>query len=155
MFMDDTTLSKVLDISNHLTGTWRLIGNTQRNVDSVIQFAIDERMELNGNKCKEMLIDFRKKRTEIPLIKIGAHSVSTVKSYKLLGLWLDNNLKWNTNTEYITKKAWLNVFTYWKFSRNTVWCSSARFIDFLFYRYKIDTRIRSPSLAWELNTRTK
>ena len=28
-----------------------------------------------------------------------------VKSYKLLGLWLDDDLKWNTNTEYITKKA--------------------------------------------------
>ena len=57
MFMDDTTLSEVLDISNHLTG--RSIGNNQRNVDSVVQFAIEERMGLNGNKCKEMLIDFR------------------------------------------------------------------------------------------------
>ena len=101
--MDDTTLSEVVDISNHLTG--RSIGNTQRNVDSVVQFAIEERMELNGNKCKEMLIDFRKKRTEIPLIKIGEHSMSRVKSYKLLELWLDDDLKWHTNTEYIAKKA--------------------------------------------------
>ena len=53
--MDDTSLSEVLDISNYLTG--RSIGNTRRNVDSVIQFAIDERMGLNGNKCKEMLMN--------------------------------------------------------------------------------------------------
>ena len=103
MFMDDTTLSEVLDISNHLTG--RSIGNTQRNVDSVVKFAIEERMELNGNKCKEMLIDLRKKRTEIPLIKNEAHSMSWVKYYKLLRLWLGDDLKWNTNTEYITNKA--------------------------------------------------
>ena len=98
MFVDDTILSELLDISNHLTG--RSIGNTQRNVDSVIQFAIDERMGLNGNKCREMLIDIRKKRTEIPLIiKIGTHSMSRVKSCKLLGLRLDDDVKWNTNTE--------------------------------------------------------
>ena len=30
--------------------------------------------------------------------------MSRVKSYKLLELWLDDDLKWNTNTEYITKK---------------------------------------------------
>ena len=29
-------------------------------------------------------------------------------------------------------------------------CSSARFIDLLFYRYKINTRIRSPNMAWNL-----
>ena len=91
MFMDDTTLSEVLDISNHLTG--RSIGNNQRNVDSVIQFPIEERMELNRNKCKEILIDFRKKRTEIPLIKIGEHSMSRVKSCKLSRVWLDDYLK--------------------------------------------------------------
>ena len=90
MFMDDTTLSEVVYIFNHLTG--RSIGNTQRNVDSVVQFAIEERMELNGNKCKEMLIDFRKKRTEIPLIKIGAYSMSWVKYHKLLRLCLGDDL---------------------------------------------------------------
>ena len=35
------------------------IGNTQRSVNNVVQFAKDERMELNGKKCKEMLqLDF-------------------------------------------------------------------------------------------------
>ena len=31
--------------------------------------------------------------------------MSWVKYYKLLRLWLDDYLKWNTNTEYITNKA--------------------------------------------------
>ena len=28
-----------------------------------------------------------------------------VSSYKLLGLWIDDDLKWKTNTEYIVKKV--------------------------------------------------
>ena len=28
-----------------------------------------------------------------------------VTSYKLLGLWVDDNMKWNTNTEKTVKKA--------------------------------------------------
>ena len=44
MFMDDTTMSEVIDISNHLTNNQ--IGNIQGKVDNVVKFAPDERMEL-------------------------------------------------------------------------------------------------------------
>ena len=62
-------------------------------------------MELNFKKCKEMLIDFRREKTIIPAIKINDYICTTVSSYKLLGLWVDDDLKWKTNTEYIVKKA--------------------------------------------------
>ena len=52
-----------------------------------------------------MLIDFRKDRTVIPTIKINDCVLERVSSYKLLGLWIDDDLKWKTNTEYIVKKA--------------------------------------------------
>ena len=52
----------------------------------------------------EMIIDFRKNISPIPPIHVGGHNVSRTKSYKLLGIWLDYDLKWKTNTEYITKK---------------------------------------------------
>ena len=39
MFMDDTTLSEVINVSDHLDGI--SIGNTQMNVDKVVQFAKD------------------------------------------------------------------------------------------------------------------
>ena len=53
----------------------------------------------------EMIIDFRKNISPIPPIYVGGHNVSRTKSYKLLGKWLDCELKWKTNTEYVTKKA--------------------------------------------------
>ena len=112
MFMDGTTLSEVINISDHLGGI--SIGNTQMNVDKVVQFAKDEGMELNYKKCMEMIIDFRKNISPIPPIHVGGHNVSRTKSYKLLGIWLDYDLKWKTNMEYITKKAvkrlYLNEF---------------------------------------------
>ena len=48
-----------------------------------------------------MLIGFRKDRTVIPEIKINYCVLERVSSYKLFGLWIDDDLKWKTNTEYI------------------------------------------------------
>ncbi len=60
-------------------------------------------MELNLKKCKEMLIDLRRN-------KIESNTIERVNSYKLLGLWIDDNMKWNTNTEKIIKKAAKRLF---------------------------------------------
>ena len=103
LFMDDTTLSEVCDVSNHISGT--CLGNSETNVERVACFAQQERMELNAKKCKEMIIDFRKNKTIIPETIIENQPMPRVKSYKLLGIWLDDDMKWSTNTDYITKKA--------------------------------------------------
>jgi hypothetical protein len=105
MFMGDTTLSEVIEVSDHTSGT--SIGKTQENVNNVVLFAKHEKMELNVKKCKEMILDFRKNKTTIPPINIDDQPFARVKSYKLLGMWLDNDMKWATiaNTEFIIKKA--------------------------------------------------
>ena len=51
-----------------------------------------------------MQIDFRNDKTVILPTKIDNRSLTIVRSYKLLGLWFDDYLKWRTNTEYIIKK---------------------------------------------------
>ena len=92
MFIDDTTLSEVIDLTHHLSGN--PIGSTQRNGNIVLQFTNDERMQLNGEKCKKMVvIDVREIKTEIARVKIGDNQISRVKSYKLLGLHLLNILR--------------------------------------------------------------
>ena len=45
MFIDYTTLLEVIIMSLHSSGS--SIDNTQRNVNSVVQFAQDERMDFN------------------------------------------------------------------------------------------------------------
>ena len=81
------------------------IGNIPKKIESVKTFAENEKMVLNAKKCKEMIIDFRKDRTVIPAIKINDCVLERVSSYKLLGLWIDDDLKWKSNTEYVVKKA--------------------------------------------------
>ena len=52
-----------------------------------------------------MLVDFRRQKTAIPHIKEEDITLERVTRFKLLGLWVDDNLKWNTNTNHIVKKA--------------------------------------------------
>jgi hypothetical protein len=62
-------------------------------------------MILNSKKCKEMIIDFRKTKTEIPELQAEKSPISRVSSYRLLGVWIDNNLKWETITWALIKKG--------------------------------------------------
>ena len=79
-------------------------------VNKVKEFADEEKMELNLKKCKEMIIDFRRNKTIIPLIVIDGQKLETVTAYKLLGLWVDDDLKWKSNAEYLVKKAAKRLF---------------------------------------------
>ena len=99
IFMDDTTISEIIDVKNHIPGN--VIGNAERNMSEVMKFTKQQKMELNLKKCKEMLIDLRRNKTAIPLTEIENKIMERVNSYKVLGLWIDDNLKWNTNTEKI------------------------------------------------------
>jgi hypothetical protein len=90
IFMDDNTLSEVIDVTNHVSGN--CIGNSQNNIDNIIRFTENEQMELNAKKCNEMVVYFRKIKTVIPPVCIGQQPMSRVKTYKLLGLWIDDDL---------------------------------------------------------------
>ena len=108
MFMDDTTMFEVLDVTGHISGTE--IGGLPSKVNKVKEFADEEKMEMNLKKCKEMIIDFRRNKTIIPPILIDSQQLERVTAYKLLGLWVDDDLKWKSNVEYLVKKAAKRLF---------------------------------------------
>jgi hypothetical protein len=64
LFMDDTTLSEVINVCDHVSGMQ--VGSTPNNIMKVMDFATSQKMELNLKKCKEMQLDFRQNRTVIP-----------------------------------------------------------------------------------------
>ena len=45
MFMDDTTMSEVISVSEHISGTG--IGKSQCNLENVVQFTTDNNMQLH------------------------------------------------------------------------------------------------------------
>ena len=85
LFMDDTTISEVIDTSKHTSG--RAIGTAGSNVMKVLYNSLNnKKCELNLKKCKKMQIDFRKNKTIIPQLEIENNLLGKVTSYMLLGL---------------------------------------------------------------------
>ncbi|KAI4899575.1 hypothetical protein NFI96_002191 [Prochilodus magdalenae] len=60
---------------------------------------------MNITKTKEMCIDFRRSRPSQQPISIKGVDVEVVRSYKYLGVHLDERLDWSVNTDSIYKKA--------------------------------------------------
>lgn len=63
-------------------------------------------LNLNVSKTKEMIIDFRRKSTNvISPVQIDNKDVEIVSSYKYLGCTLQNNLRWSEHICHQVKKA--------------------------------------------------
>ena len=52
-----------------------------------------------------MIIDFRRKATTLVPLILKGDMVVTVEHFKVLGLTISNTLRWDENTQLITKKA--------------------------------------------------
>ncbi|CAB4025070.1 Hypothetical predicted protein [Paramuricea clavata] len=72
-------------------------------VNEISDYALERGMELNYKKCKQMLINFLKYKgsdDENP-IYVAVKPVETVSSFNLLGVWISNDLSWNTHVDMI------------------------------------------------------
>ena len=62
-------------------------------------------LSLNVSKIKELIVDYRKRRTEhSPIHKNGA-VMEQVESFKFLGIHITKNLSWSKQTNIILKRA--------------------------------------------------
>ncbi|PIK41222.1 hypothetical protein BSL78_21929 [Apostichopus japonicus] len=61
-------------------------------------------LELNVEKTKEMVIDFRKGDHEPPPVVIKDLAVNRVSSYKYLGVVLDDQLNWHDHIDYLVRR---------------------------------------------------
>ena len=63
-------------------------------------------MELSHKKCKQMVISFLKyKGSDENQIFVAGNPVEIVSSFKLLGVWISNDLSWNIHVNMVLKKA--------------------------------------------------
>ena len=65
----------------------------------------DNNLSLNVIKTKEMIVDYRKQRTEHAPILIGGAVVEQVESFKFLGVHITNKLTWSKHTKIGVKRA--------------------------------------------------
>ena len=96
-FVDDTT---ALEIIPRCSPSFLPI-----IVDQISDYANERGMRLNPKKCKDMVITFLKYKLIENDIFIGGDVVERVSSFKLLGVWLTNNLSWDIHVDKILKKA--------------------------------------------------
>ena len=67
-------------------------------------------LELNVDKTKEMIIDFRKNKEDPEPVILKGKTVERVHSYKYLGTIIDDTLSWSQNTASILSKANTRVY---------------------------------------------
>ena len=97
-YVDDLTIVEV--ISRTSTSMLPVIAN------SISMFASQHGVQLNGAKCKDMLIDFLKyKPFSTRLIYIDGSPIDQVNTHKVLGVYITSNLTWGNHCDYIVKHA--------------------------------------------------
>ena len=79
--------------------------NAQAMVDKVIHWSTANGVKLNSEKCKELRISVSKDQPVFDPIVFNGQPLAVVKSVKLLGVKLTNNLLWNEYINDIIKKA--------------------------------------------------
>ena len=77
----------------------------QSNLESTAIWTNHNWMKLNASKCKEMLMCFLRERPKIQPLRVNVKVLETVKSHKVLGLIIQDCLKWNKHIEMSTSKA--------------------------------------------------
>ena len=67
-------------------------------------------MLINSKKTKDMLLTFRKSPTTPDSLHVGNCELERVNVFKLLGVWFQDDLRWNHHIEEMTKKANKRLF---------------------------------------------
>ncbi|CAB4014879.1 RNA-directed DNA polymerase from mobile element jockey, partial [Paramuricea clavata] len=93
------------DVSSSENLTSNSFSVTQSTLDSIDSWATYNCMKLNAKKCKELRVSFLKETPQLPSLTIDGYVVETVQSHKVLGLIIQNNLKWDEQIRSIVTKA--------------------------------------------------
>ena len=86
-----------------------IIGNIVNNNETQYMLEVNEfvkwcdvnYLNLNVKKAMEMFVDFRKVRNEYETLSIKNEDVKVVRSYKCLGVYIDDQLNFSENAQYI------------------------------------------------------
>ena len=100
MYADDSTLSCCVDTLTY-NNKYRII-NTE--LSKANNWLVSNKLSLNINKTKYIL--FHKAPKHVPHIHlhINNNEISHGKTFNLLGLQMNDNLKWNTHIDHVSKR---------------------------------------------------
>ena len=97
-YVDDTTILH--------TGTDPRSDALQGAASEIAQWCQINDMKINTSKTKELLFSFSKQPSvALPAVHLENQIIERTPSAKLLGIYITDDLKWNTHINHITKKA--------------------------------------------------
>ena len=82
----------------------------QEQIKEILEYSLKNEMKINKNKSKVMLFNTAKQRDFTPAVHIEDEAVEVVEQFKLLGVQITSDLRWNANTKYITTKAYQKLW---------------------------------------------
>ena len=96
-FVDDTTLHETKPVVGP--------GLLQKSLNMVTDWASDNNMSLNATKTKHLPVNFTKDVEASQDLYIEGVYIEKQKVVKLLGVYIQSDLKWNTHVDSIVTKA--------------------------------------------------
>ena len=101
-YVDDTSASET--VTPQTNSTLQLL------VDEVVSWTTRNKMKLNVSKCKELIVQFSKDKLSFaPLVKEGT-PVEVVDSVEILGLTIQNDMKWHKHIHNIITKVGTRLY---------------------------------------------
>ena len=96
-YVDDTTLAEVVSRGGQ--------SGIQAAVNAVEQWSTTNKLQLNADKCKELIIDLKKAKHHFDAVTVNSKEIERVDSLTLLGVTITSMLQWNFHVLEIIKKA--------------------------------------------------
>ena len=81
------------------------IHTMQSVLDQFSQWADENNMKLNPDKCATMTVCFMKNIPQFPPLRISSTELHTVECVKILGVLISSNLRWDKQVNRIYRKA--------------------------------------------------
>ena len=77
------------------------VGHLQKSLDTITGWCSGNSMRIKGRNNKEMLVSFKKTKPEFDPITHEDVPLETVDHFKLLRVWVSNNMTWKQHVEHI------------------------------------------------------
>ena len=104
-----------MGLSVHLSPTYLLIcissfRSALLSLESLLDYSDRNKMRINVDKTKLMIFNPSRTVEVHPIIEINHTQLEIVENVKLLGVIISSDMKWQLNTELITKKGFSRLW---------------------------------------------
>ena len=78
---------------------------SQKWLEKINQWTINQKMKINGSKTKTMIFNFTKNHKFTTRLEMNGEQLEVIDSTRLLGTIISNNLSWDENVSAIVRKS--------------------------------------------------